>query len=102
MQELLRAISSSKLNKAPGPDSFSNEFFKNILEELKEWIFRYFSEAIMNGKFSTTSFEGIITCIPKRGKLRNDLKNWRPLTLLNAMYKCFSSMVSNRLKSVLP
>ena len=56
----------------------------------------------MNGEFSTTLFEGIITCIPKQGKLRNDLKNWRPLTSLNTMYKCFSSMVSNRLKSVLP
>ena len=44
---------------------------------------------------------GIITCIPKGGKLRNDLKNWRPLTLLNCTYKYLSSMIADRIKSVL-
>ena len=102
MQELISAITSSKLNKAPGPDGFSNEFFKFFIEELKTWIFRYFNEAINRGEFSPNSLEGIITCIPKQGKLRNDLKNWRPLTLLNTIYKFFSSMVANRLKRVLP
>ena len=101
-RELITAIKSSKLNKAPGPDGFSNEFFEIFLEELKTWIFRYFNEAIIRGEFSKNSLEGIITCIPKQGKLRNDLKNWRPLTLLNTIYNFFSSMVSNRLKIVLP
>ena len=44
---------------------------------------------------------GTITCIPKGGKLRNDLKNWRPLTLLNCTYKYLSSMIADRIKSVL-
>ena len=44
---------------------------------------------------------GTITCIPKAGKLRNTLKNWRPLTLLNGSYKLLSSMIAERLKSVL-
>ena len=46
--------------------------------------------------------EGVITCIPKGGKLRNDLKNWRPLTLLNSVYKFLSGMIANRLKPELP
>ena len=46
--------------------------------------------------------EGVITCIPKTGKLRNDLKNWRPLTLLNSVYKFISGMIANRLKPELP
>ena len=45
---------------------------------------------------------GTITCIPKSGKLRNTLKNWRPLTLLNGSYKFLSSMIAERLKSILP
>ena len=102
MSELESAIRSSKLNKAPGLDGFSNEFFKYFCEELKCWIFRYFNEGIENGTMSKLALEGVITCIPKQGKLRNDLKNWRPLTLLNSIYKCFSTMVSNRLKTVLP
>ena len=102
MSELESAIRSSKLNKAPGPDGFSNEFLKYFSEELKCWIFRYFSEGIENDTLSKLALEGVITCIPKQGKLRNDLKNWRPLTLLNSIYKFFSTMVSNRLKAVLP
>ena len=38
---------------------------------------------------SINALDGIITCIPKEGKLRNDLKNWRPLTLLNSLYNFF-------------
>ena len=102
IDELIAAIKSSKLNKAPGPDGYSNEFFKYFLQELNVWLFRYFNEAISNKEFSKNSLAGIITCIPKQGKLRNDLKNWRPLTLLNTVYNFFLSMVSNRLKAVLP
>ena len=69
IQELKIAIKSSKLNKAPGTDGFPNEFFKFFIEELKKWIFRYFTEAIAKGELSKISLEGIITCIPKQGKL---------------------------------
>ena len=102
IEELLRSIKASKLNKAPGPDGYSNEFFKFFINELQFWIYRYILEAISKNQFSTLALDGVITCIPKQGKLRNDLKNWRPLTLLNSIYKFFSSMVANRLKCCLP
>ena len=101
IEELTLSIKQSKLNKAPGPDGYSNKFFKFFLNELKFWIFRYLTEAIHNQSFSKLALHGIITCIPKQGKLRNNLKNWRPLTLLNCIYNFFSSMVSNRLKPCL-
>ena len=102
IEELEYAIRSSKQNKAPGPDGFSNEFFKFFINSLKHWIFRYYKEAIGKNQFSEIALEGIITCIPKQGKLRNDLKNWRPLTLLNSIYKFWSSIIANRLKTTLP
>ena len=102
LDELINTIKSSKLNKAPGPDGYSNEFFKYFINELQFWIFRYIKEAITSGQLSKIALDGVITCIPKQGKLRNDLKNWRPLTLLNSIYKFFSAMVANRLKSCLP
>ena len=54
------------------------------------------------GKFSITQRQGIITCIPKGDKPRHFLKNWRPITLLNVIYKIASGCIANRLKSVLP
>ena len=101
IEELITAIQKSKQNKATGPDGYSNEFFKFFLKELQFWIFRYLQEAIHNNTYSKLALDGVITCIPKQGKLRNDLKNWRPLTLLNSIYNLFSSMISNRLKPCL-
>ena len=100
--ELEFAIKSAKLNKAPGPDGFSNEFFKYFIDELSTWIFRYFESSFTSQKMTSSIIEGTITCIPKGGKLRNDLKNWQTLTLLNSVYKYFSSMIANRLKPELP
>ena len=76
-------------------------FFKYFCEELKTWLFRCYLEAYGDGVLSDIITMGTITCIPKTGKLRNTLKNWRPLTLLNGTYKFLSSMIAERLKSVL-
>ena len=101
IEELEDSIKRSKLNKSPGPDGYTNEFFKYFCEELKTWMFRCYLEAYGEGALSDIITMGTITCIPKTGKLRNSLKNWRPLTLLNGTYKFLSSMIAERLKSVL-
>ena len=44
---------------------------------------------------------GIITGLPKGDKPRQFLKNWRPITLLNVLYKMISGCISNRLKYIL-
>ena len=102
LKELEDSIKRSKPNKAPGPDGYTNEFFKFFKEELKTWLFRAYNEAYASGSLSDLITMGTITCIPKSGKLRNTLKNWRPLTLLNGSYKFLSSMIAERLKSILP
>ena len=48
-----------------------------------------------------TQRQGIITCLPKGDKARHLLKNWRPITLLNVIYKLASASIANRLKTVL-
>ena len=44
----------------------------------------------------------IINCLPKGDKPREFLKNWRPISLLSALYKLASAVIADRLKSVLP
>ena len=51
---------------------------------------------------SVTQRQGVIVCIPKEGKDKQFLKNWRPITLLNTVHKIASSCIVARLKTVLP
>jgi len=44
----------------------------------------------------------IITCIPKGDKHRDLIRNWRPVSLLNVVYKIGSAAVANRMKTMLP
>ena len=101
ISEVEFSIINSKTNKAPGPDGFSNEFFKFFQNELKHWLLRVYFESQKKGSFSDSVIEGTITCIPKTGKERNLLQNWRPLTLLNSTYKFFSSIIAKRIKNTL-
>ena len=43
----------------------------------------------------------MITCLPKQNKSREYLQNWRPIFLLNVVYKIASASIANRLKTVL-
>ena len=53
------------------------------------------------GGLSISQKQGIITCIPKDNKPKIFLKNWRPLTLLDTVYKLASGTIANRIKTVL-
>ena len=57
-----------------------------------------------NGQMTVTQRQGTFTCtcISKEGKDKPLLKNWRPITLWNAVCKFASSRIPARLKTVLP
>ena len=44
----------------------------------------------------------MISCLPKGNKPRDDLKNWRPISLTSVLYKMVTSVIATRLKKVLP
>ena len=57
-----------------------------------------------NGQMTVTQRQGTFTCtcISKEGKDKPLLKNWRPITLLNTVYKLAFSCIASRLKTGLP
>ena len=68
IEELELVIKQAKFNKAPGPDGYSNEFFKTFCTELLHWIFRSYKQAITVNALSPIIKRGTITCIPKQEK----------------------------------
>ena len=65
-------------------------------------IVRALNWGFRKGELSCTQREGIITCIPKGDKRRDLIKNWRPISLLNVVYKIGSAAIANRIKTMLP
>lgn len=63
--------------------NFKKVFWKN----LGNFIVRSLYHGYENGELSCTQKQGIITCIPKEGKSKFHLSNWRPISLLNVIKK---------------
>ena len=59
------------------------------------------NEGYNEGKLSISQRQGLITCIPNGDKPKQFLKNWRPITLLNVIYKIASACVAERIKTTL-
>ena len=77
----------------------------NLLRILQEKIGAFvvcsLNEGFKKGEMSITQKEGIIISLPKVTNLEN-IKTWRPLSLLNVIYKIGSTCIANRIKTVLP
>ena len=99
--ELAEALKNMKNSKTPGNDGFTAEFFKFFWIDLKNFILNSLNYGYETGSLSITQNQGIITCLPKPNKSPFYLKNWRPISLLNVIYKLASSVIASRLKKVL-
>ena len=100
LKELLDALKSMKNEKSPGLDGFTVGFFNFFLDRFKILYFKVNKLWIPYWiSLSVKQKQGVITCLPKPNKSRHYLKNWRPISLLNVVYKLASSAISNRLKT---
>ena len=100
-EELNIALGKSKNNKSPGLDGYSPEFYNFFWPQLGDFFLKCINNNFKQGKLTVTQSQGVITCLPKTGKLRNQLKNWRPISLLNTSYKLISLCITNRNRPLL-
>ena len=89
-------------DKSPGSSGFTNEFFKFFWKDIGHFLVRSINDGLKKGRLSITQRQGVIICIPKEGKDKRFLKNWRPITLLNTSYKIASACIAARIKKILP
>ena len=88
-------------NRSPGSDGFSAEFFKMFWKNLGHFIVRSINHGFVKGELSITQREGIITCITKDNKPHHFITKYRPISLLNCVYKIASGTIANRIKGTL-
>ena len=101
LNEAGKTLKNMKNNKSPGTSGFSADFYKVFWRQLGTFVVRAINSGFQEGELSVTQQHGLIVCIPKESKCRNYLKNWRPITLLNTVYKIASGCIANRIKKVL-
>ena len=101
LEELSKYLNKTKNNTSPESSGFTYEFFQFFWRDLKTFTVTYINYSFQTGMLSISQRLGIITVIPKGDKDKTYLKNWRPLTLLNSIYKMISGVVADRIKPVL-
>ena len=77
---------------------FDLSFWKLLGQELVD----SFNYAFEKGEMPISQRRGIITLIPKKGKNRTLLDNWRRISLLNTDYKVSTKTITARIAKVLP
>lgn len=100
--EVCYIVKNMKNMKSPGTDGFNIEFYKAFWGRLGHLVVRALNTSYHVGNLTSTQRQGIITCIPKGDKPKEYVKNWRPISLLNVLYKIGSGCIANRIKGVLP
>ena len=89
------------INKTPGCDGLTVEFYRYFWADIKSLVHDSFLYALQAGKLSTDQRRGIITLIPKKAKDIRLLMNWRPISLLNTDYKILAKVLASRLQQAL-
>lgn len=100
-EEVRQAIFDLECDKAPGPDGFPMAFFQRLWKETKDEILTFLKEIHLRGKLSRNLYESFIALIPKKLDAEN-IKDFRPITLIGIVYKILAKVLVGRLKKVLP
>jgi hypothetical protein len=98
IDEIEKVVFEMKHNSAPGPDGFPVVFFQKIWDTIQLDILHLFNDFYVgNLKIERLNY-GMVTSLPKVDNAA-DMKNFRPICLLNVCYKIISKVLNNRLAS---
>ena len=101
MEEIQENLKEMARNKSPGTDGFQIDIYICFWLKMKNFVYDMIKYILETGSMHETARQGIISLIPK--KLRNikEIKNWRPIVLLNSDFKLVSKILASRMKKVL-
>lgn len=100
LSEATTAAKEMNKNKTPGPDGLSAEFYLTFWQRLGPVLVEIFNSCLENSELCESMKTSATRLVFKKGD-KNNLKNWRPISLLNVDYKICSKALSCRLAKVL-
>uniref|UniRef100_A0A670KIE8 Reverse transcriptase domain-containing protein n=1 Tax=Podarcis muralis TaxID=64176 RepID=A0A670KIE8_PODMU len=99
--EVEEVIKELKRGKAPGPDGFTASYYKEMKDTLIAPLIEVMNNILKDRDIPGTWKEAFITIIPKQDSDPTQVKNYRPISLLNTDYKIFAGILAKRLKKIL-
>ena len=98
-EEIFVAISGLNGEKVPGPDGFPIAFWSFSWEFVKDEVMDFFKE-FYEKKFVRSLNSTFLVLILKKGNVE-DIKDYRPISLLGGLYKILAKVLGNRLRRVI-
>ncbi|RVW97672.1 Transposon TX1 uncharacterized 149 kDa protein [Vitis vinifera] len=98
--EIHLALMEMNGDKAPDPDGFIVAFWQNAWDFTKEEIMEMFKEFHEHNSFVRSLNNTFLVLIPKKSGAE-DLGDFRPISLLEGLYKLLAKVLANRLKKVI-
>ncbi|MCO5595233.1 hypothetical protein L7F22_049272 [Adiantum nelumboides] len=88
-----------KKEKTPGPDGIQAEVLQEMIEYAGQDLCDLLNHWRKEGSIQPNFNQGLIKLIPK-GQDRLEIRNYRPLTMLNSVYKVMAKALALRIKYV--
>ncbi|WMV32615.1 hypothetical protein MTR67_026000 [Solanum verrucosum] len=99
-EEVLNIIKQCDGDKAPGPDGYTMSFFKvcwaTLKDDLMQTIQNFHQNEMIEKSFNAT----FIALIPKKYGAE-ELKDFRPISLIGGIYKIIAKLLTERMKTVM-
>ena len=89
-----------KKEKSPGLDGLPSEFYQCFWKQLGPLFYKALNDIFNTEKLSYTQRLSVISLIYKKGEKEN-LKNYRPISLTNTDYKIIAFVFARRLQNIL-
>jgi hypothetical protein len=99
-EEIKAALEGIGDLKAPGPDGLPAIFFKKYWHLVGHQVTTEVLHILNGGQFPDDWNNTCVTLIPKV-KIPERMKDLRPISLCNVLYKIVSKVLANRLKQIL-
>ncbi|XP_037780209.1 craniofacial development protein 2-like [Penaeus monodon] len=94
------AVEQSKKGKAPGPDNITIDLIEAAGDVVYDKLATLFNECLRQSTIPDEWNEAIIVLLQKKGDQTN-ISNYRPISLLNNIYKLFTKIITNRIAKTL-
>lgn len=99
-EEVKKSILSQEMDKTPGPDKIKNEILRGTIDEVCPLLTKIFNEILRTGSIPSQWQEAHIILIHKKGD-KEDIANYRPISLITNIYKIYSKIILNRITRTL-